>query len=61
MDRYRLFALAVISVCYAVAGHAYAPVWRSDVTLWQHAHVKAPLLVRPFLNLEKSLASQSLR
>ena len=61
MDRHLLLALAVISAYYAVAGHAYASVWRSDVTLWQHAHVKAPLLVRPFLNLEKALASQSLR
>lgn len=58
MDRSTALVLAVLAISYVIAGHRYAQVWRSDLTLWTHAQSLAPLKMRPVLNLEKARASR---
>jgi hypothetical protein len=44
--------LVVVGLCavWAWQSHQYVRVWRSDVTLWQHAAVMAPHKPRALLN-----------
>ena len=42
--------LACVAVLMAARTHAYATVWRSEVSLWRHAVSHAPLKPRPWIN-----------
>jgi hypothetical protein len=50
----RIAVVLVFLAWHVVAGHRNVETYRSNATLWGHAHAVAPLAIRPMLNAEKA-------